>query len=433
MNFAAWQALSPANAAKEYLRRVAAMSDSQRRAVLASIPTEAALTRRFEAAPSSLALSGVPTLIKDLFDLGGEPTRAGSVFLSEVRPERLLGHDGSFPRDLRLAGAVVAGKTQMVEFAYGLTGENPHYGDCVHPLFPDRTSGGSSSGSAVAVASGLIPLATGTDTGGSIRLPAAFCGLFGLRLSPYQEWIEDAVPLSAPFDTAGWFTATAEDMRISLDGLLPFVIHRATPSKADARVVDPGPKRGCYLEMPHLDKEVAKACAGAAERIACVAGLTVKRALHHVFAEAVDAYLVIGSLAAWEAHRPWFDANRDRYSPVVRERLERALAWKPEQIKKARQSRDKIMRILDEYFQEYDFLVMPAAPFAALKTTELTSANRRRILELTAPASLGGLPVLTLPVNLPKTPGLTCGLQLIVQEAHDPILRVALRNWESVG
>jgi len=433
MNFAAWQALAPAAAAQEFLQRVGQLSPGQRSAMLALVPTEAELIQRFEAAPAGLSLSRVPALVKDLFDVGGEPTRAGSTFLAEVRPQRAPGHDGAFPRDLQRAGAVLAGKTQMVEFAYGLTGENAHYGDCVHPQFPDRTSGGSSSGSAAAVAAGIVPLAAGSDTGGSIRLPAAFCGIYGIRLAPYQEWIEDAVKLAAPFDTAGWFTGTAEDMRLSLDGLLPFV-KRPTPSgHRYAHPGEPMSARGCYLEMPHVDREVARACAGAAERLADVAGHILGRTLHQAFSPAADAYQVIGSLAAWDVHHAWFQLHRDRYSPVVRDRLERALHWKPAQIHAARAARDRIMRTWDEYFQEYDYLLMPAAPFPALKTAELTDKkNRERILNLTAPASLGGLPVLTLPVSLgPKYPGLTAGLQLIVKEAHDPFLRVALRSWEN--
>src|ERR1019366_9194510 len=106
----------------------------------------------------------------------------------------------------------LAGKSQMVEFASGLTGENPHYGDCPHPRFPERLSGGSSSGSAALVAAGVVPFAIGTDTGGCIRVPAAWCGLYGFRQSPGEELIRDAFPLSPTMDTAGWFTAHAADM-----------------------------------------------------------------------------------------------------------------------------------------------------------------------------------------------------------------------------
>ena len=122
-------------------------------------------------------LRGVPYFLKDLFDLAGTKTRAGARFLSEVRP--LPAQDAAIVQAFRRCGAACAGKTHLHEFAFGLTGENPHYGDCTHPRFPGRTTGGSSSGSAAAVAAGIVPLATGTDTGGSIRVPAAFNGIWG--------------------------------------------------------------------------------------------------------------------------------------------------------------------------------------------------------------------------------------------------------------
>src|SRR5690606_29674308 len=148
-----------------------------------------------------------------------------------------------------------AGKTHLHEFAYGITGANPHYGDCEHPLFPGRTTGGSSSGSAAAVAAGIVPLAIGTDTGGSIRVPAAFCGLFGFRLAPGDTFIADAFPLARRFDTAGWFTANPEDMRLALSALVGLRSSERTPS-------------GCYLELPGLDPDVALACREAAARFA---------------------------------------------------------------------------------------------------------------------------------------------------------------------
>jgi aspartyl-tRNA(Asn)/glutamyl-tRNA(Gln) amidotransferase subunit A len=218
-----------------------------------------------------------------------------------------------------------------------------------------------------------------------------------------------------------------------LDGLLPFIPRRPGPVRNPGRPASSQSADGCYLEIGQVDPEVSEACAAAAARISCHPGLSVKRSLHHAFAEAYDTYVTLGTMAAWETHRPWFSANRDRYSPTTRERLEKALSIPPDRIRAARFARDRIMRAWDEYFQHYDYLVMPAVPCAALRDSELTPANRRRMLEVTAPASLGGLPVLTLPVNLPQSPGLTCGLQVIVKEAHDPILRVALRNWESVA
>ena len=253
MTFGDWQQLSPEQAAREIHARVQSrLSPTQRRAVIAQLGTESEIAHGLAAVPRDRdrPLSGIPYLTKDLFDVARWPTFAGSTFLPEVRP---VSKDGACTRALADAGAVVVGKTQMNEFAYGITGENAHYGDCERPGFPGRVSGGSSSGSAAAVAAGIVPFATGSDTGGSVRLPAAFCGLFGFRGAPRDAWISDAFPLAPSFDTAGWFTANAADMRLALSALVGMCKSARRP-------------RGCYLEMPNVDPDVAAACRAAADR-----------------------------------------------------------------------------------------------------------------------------------------------------------------------
>ena len=140
------------------------MAPDQRRAVIATLKDEEPLARAFAAAGRSGPLGGVPFFLKDMYPAAGEVMFAGSTFLPELFPPPA--QDGAFVAALRNAGAVCAGRTHMHEFAYGITGENPHYGDCEHPGFPGRTTGGSSSGSAAAVAAGIVPFAIGSDTGG---------------------------------------------------------------------------------------------------------------------------------------------------------------------------------------------------------------------------------------------------------------------------
>ena len=182
MSFAEWQHLGPQAAAGELNRRIGSLlSPEQRLAAVAALLAPEALGEAFASAPRG-PLHGVPYLLKDLFDARGMATLGGSSFLGEVRPVPSL--DSRIVRDLAASGAVLAGKTHLFEFAWGLTGQNAHYGDCEHPRFPGRTSGGSSSGSAVAVAAGIVPLSIGTDTGGSIRVPASFCGIYGYRGVP---------------------------------------------------------------------------------------------------------------------------------------------------------------------------------------------------------------------------------------------------------
>ncbi|MEO5957652.1 MAG: amidase [Opitutaceae bacterium] len=410
MNFRDWQQLSPGEAAREIHQRVRTrLSPAQQRAVVAALPAENELATRFAASSRDRPLAGVPYFVKDLFDVAGLPTFAGSTFLPEVRPA--LGKDSHAVHTFDAAGAVCAGKTHLHEFAYGITGENPHYGDCEHPRFPGRTTGGSSSGSAAIVAAGIAPLALGSDTGGSVRVPAAFCGLFGFRLTPRDPWIADAFPLAPSFDTAGWFTANAEDMRLALGALIGL----RTSQRA---------QNGCYLELPGLDPEVAHACRTAAERLAAPAEPIVRDDLLAGFAPSLDAYNTIAALEAWEVHKSWAERYRERYDPAVWQRLIRAHKITSTQIETANVTLTAIRLLWTSFFLTYDFLVLPASPCPAPTKADCTLATRNRLIALTAPASLGGLPVLTISVALPS--GLSTGLQVIVNHPQSPAVDWAL-------
>ena len=412
MTFAEWQMLQPEAAAVEVRRRAESrMSATQRRASLAALLDEQALASAFAAAPAGGQLRGVPYLIKDLFDVAGMPTFAGSSFLPEVRP--VPGASSSIVRELSETGAVLAGKTHLFEFAWGLTGENAHYGDCEHPRFPGRTSGGSSSGSAAAVAAGIVPLAIGTDTGGSIRVPAAFCGLFGYRGVPGSPWISGAFPLAPSFDTAGWFTRTATDMRTALAVL------------AGLRDVAGAP-RGCYLEMPGLDPDVAKACAAAAANLAPPADPMTRGELLQRFAPSAEVYGVLAGMESWRIHKKWADRFRGRYGPQLQDRLDRARGISPAQVAAVGPSHAALKLAWAKYFQAYDFLVMAASPCPALAKADCTPANRLRMLGLTAPVSLAGLPALTIPVPLPS--GMSAGLQIVARDPQSPAFAWALAS-----
>jgi amidase/aspartyl-tRNA(Asn)/glutamyl-tRNA(Gln) amidotransferase subunit A len=401
MTFRDWQQLSPADAAREVHQRVRTrLSPAQQRAVIAQLSTEAELAAAFAEAPRGRPLSGVPYFLKDLFPVAGQPMFAGSTFLPEVRP--LATQDAAIVQKLRAAGAVLAGRTHLQEFAYGITGENPHYGDCEHPRFPGHLTGGSSSGSAAVVAAGIVPLALGTDTGGSVRVPAAFCGLFGFRLTPRDPLISDAFPLAPSYDTAGWFTANAGDMAAAIGSLTGLAASLRTP-------------RGCYVELSGLEPDVALACNTAAARIASVdasAGAAVKAALE----QSVDTYNTVVADEAWRVHLSWAARFQDRYDPAVWQRLNRVHALTGQQREAARQSTAAIQRMWQDYFRSHDFLVLAASPFPAPTKAECTLENRTRILTLTSPASIGGYPVLTVPLPLPS--GLTTGLQIVVPQVN---------------
>ena len=405
MTFGEWQQLGPEAAAREVLRRVdVLLPPSQRRSAIAALRSLEDLEAAFGSSPKAGPLHGIPYLLKDLFDVQGMPTLAGSSFLAEVRP--VPREDSRIVRDLSAAGAVLAGKAHLFEFAWGLTGENAHTGDCEHPRFPGRTSGGSSSGSAVAVAAGIVPFAVGTDTGGSVRVPSAFCGVYGYRGVPGDARITDAVPLSPRFDTVGWFTRTAGDMRTAMAALVGL-----TPT-------DRAP-RGSYLEMPGVDRDVALACRSAALAFTELADEPVRASLREAFSPAAEVYGVLAGVETWKLHRKWADKYRARYGPLVQARLDRARAISPAQVAVVEPSQATILRAWGDFFKSRDFLVMPAAPCGALGTGELSPANRLRMLGLTAPASLAGLPALTIPVPLPS--GLSAGLQVVFSRPDSPV------------
>ncbi len=410
MTFAQWQDLAPETAAREiHARARSRLSPAQQRAAIAYLRPEAELAADLAASRRDAPLGRVPFFVKDLFDVGGLPTFGGSAFLPEARPTRAT--DGAMVQAVRHTGAVFAGKTQMHEFAYGVTGENPTYGDCENPRAPGRTTGGSSSGSVAVVAAGVAPFALGSDTGCSVRVPAAFCGLYGFRMTPRDAWIRDALGLAASFDTAGWFTTNAVDMRTAVGALVGLRTSGREP-------------RGCYLELPGLDADVALACRQAAEKFAAPAEPTVRDDLLHGFKNSNDSYNTITALEAWEVHKGWAERFRDRYDPNVWQRLNRVHTITKEQIANADLGLATIRMLWTKYFLTYDFIVLPASPSPAFTKAECTFENRMRILTLNTPASIGGLPVLTVPITLPS--GLTTGLQIVVNNPQSPVVNWAL-------
>jgi len=400
--------MSPNQVAHAVHTRIAALPPALRSAAIAWLRPETELAADL-AQQQSKPLGNLPYFLKDLFDLAGVPTKAGSTFLDQVRPTPT--HDSEIAARIHGLGACCAGKSQLVEFASGLTGENPHYGDCPHPQFPDRLSGGSSSGSAALVAAGVVPLAIGTDTGGSIRVPAAFCGLHGFRLTPRDTLISDAFPLAPTMDTAGWFTASADDMlstwKVFVGDMKPAAgLH------------------GCHIPMsallPSAEKDVGIACDAAAAQLCPIAPTSTQNRLLESWENSVDAYLTIGMSEAHAIHRDWLEPYQKYYDPVIWQRFNDAGKYPTDKIETARAKLKEIWKAWRDFFFDFDFLILPAAPCAAPRKADCTVELRRAIIRLTAPASLGGLPVLSIPVPLPS--GLSAGLQIIVPVANSPVI-----------
>lgn len=401
----------PQASADHFFNLLKALPANQVRAAVACTLSREALIRAFEESASGddRPLSGVPYLLKDLYDVAGWPTSASSLFLSSVRPAPDT--SSALARSLDEAGGIFAGKTHLVEFAYGMEGSNSHFGDGVHPHFPERVSGGSSSGSVWAVASGLVPLASGSDTGGSVRVPAAYNGLYGVRVTPDHPWSkEGCFPLSPSFDTAGWFTRSAIDMTVTLDALLPTtVVHQSNFNGVD--LLPNYEFADQELSAPHqraIGKMPVSSDACATEAFAALPDL-------------VTAYLHTSSNEAYQIHQEWHDPYKSRYDPQTWERIAKGKQWTKTELDRAISIKNSVKQFFKTLFAEYDFAVLPAAPVAAPLLGEST-ALRESHLALTTPASLGQIPVLTIPYFMDS--GLSGGLQIMVPDLSPKSLAV---------
>lgn len=329
-------------------------------------------------------LTGLPYAVKDLFDVVGHPTHASSVLPNLLQSQASC--DAQIVQHMQHLGATCVAKTQMNEFAYGLSGENPHYGDCPHPKLSGCLSGGSSSGSAHAVAAGYLPLAFGTDTGGSIRLPSAWCGIYGIRWAP-GYFMEGALPLAPSFDTIGWFTRSAEEMATAIRAW--FELETAPTAK---------PLSGAaFFPSDLVSSETQSAMLAFSDKL----GLKVDSEMHTLRALLEPCQLAFNTLQSREAyhfHQDWLEQYGELYDPVVKERILRGQSWTQAEMASAQQTLADVRAWFDEYFETHDYLAMPICPGPSIPVAEATPKLREQTLQLTTPTSLAGLPALSVPV-----------------------------------
>ena len=257
-------------------------------------------------------LHGLPVSLKDLIDVAGQPTTAAS----RVCTNHIATRDAAITTRLKDAGAVLIGKTNLHEFALGTTSDDSAYGPVLNPHDLTRSAGGSSGGAAVAVTTGMGLAAVGTDTGGSIRIPAAACGVVGLKPSIEDVSTTGVIPLSTSLDHAGPLTRTVQDAAWMWSILSDEPVHTVTPrAPSDLRVA----VLGGYFDNP-IDPVVRAAFAHAVKTLAS-AGVTVTHCEFPGAAAITETYitLVLPEGAQW--HGTWLDDRADLYSPTVRDRL----------------------------------------------------------------------------------------------------------------
>ena len=356
-------------------------------------------------------LAGLDFAVKDLFDVAGAPTTYGNPDWARTHP--VAAATAPVVTALLEAGANLRGKTKTVELAYGLTGENVWHGTPINPAAPERFPGGSSCGSAAAVAAGLVDFALGSDTGGSVRIPASYCGVFGIRPSWGAVNLTGACGLGPTFDTAGWFAASASVLRRVGEVVLQ-------PGGEGAS----GPLLKVQDAWTNAEPATAAALApafAAAERVLgqALSVSLVPESLDLVFehfrhAQAEEAWATLGS---------WVEATKPAFGPGVGERFAAAKATDPAKAMAGRRFRDAFRTRLRALLQGGAVLVYPTSPMPAPRVdTPLAGqqAVRERTMGVTAIAGLAGLCEVTIPAA--KVDGAPVGLSLVAAPGRDRAL-----------
>lgn len=345
-------------------------------------------------------LWGIPVSLKDCFDLAGAPTTCGTTFYRNL--------NGIAPRDswvaeqLRAAGAVIVGKTHVHPLTYGITGENPEFGDCFIPGDPGALTGGSSSGAVASIVEGSAIAAVGTDTGGSVRVPASLGGLAGYRASVGRGNWRGGAHLAESFDTLGWLFRDLED----------------APVVASIYAPDDAAPTATFNRVAVIDESFLHDCEPA---IVVSFRSTIQEfkelglELHTInpvwWSESRNLF---GKIQAWEASR-YHAGHHDQFQPAIRERLEMGAMITAAEIDALRIQHSEFNARMDELLAEHQLIMLPCAPVSRLAAGADHSQTRAHLLRYTTPFSLAGVPVVAIPCR-------PSGMQLAAQRGQDESL-----------
>ncbi len=381
-------------------------------------------------------LHGVPIAVKDLFESKGVKTTAGSRILKDYIPPA----DATALARLRQGGAILLGKLNLHEFAYGGTGVNPHYGTSKNPWGMDRVPGGSSSGSGVAVAAGLAFGSLGTDTGGSVRIPAAFCGIVGLKPTYGRASRAGIIPLAWSLDHPGPMVRSVGDVALMLNAIAgrdprdPVTVRRAVPDytqglAGDLQGVRIGLPRPVFLD--DLDPEVEAALKGAMRELESLGARMEIVSLPKMRYAPLSSSIIIAAEAAayhWESLRE----RADQFGPDVGPRLKLGALLPGWAYLKAQRMREAIRREMAEAMAQADVLL---APTVSVETPTIAECTVKpgdplprvltEVARLTRPFNLTGSPVISIPCGFTFS-GMPIGMQIVGKPFDEAmVLRVA--------
>jgi aspartyl-tRNA(Asn)/glutamyl-tRNA(Gln) amidotransferase subunit A len=360
-------------------------------------------------------LDGVIVSIKDLFDVAGEPTRAGSTILSDAPAAT---RDAPVVRRLREAGAVIVGKTNMSEFAFTGVGMNPHYGTPVNPADRTRVPGGSSSGSAVSAANGMCEIAIGTDTGGSTRIPAALCGIVGFKPTKSRVPTDGAYPLSPTLDSVGPLAPTVAACAAAdavLAGESPWNVEPMRLAGLNVGILDGEPLSELDATVANRFEEALAQLGGAGARLSHAQIAALEQMAM------VQAIATIATAEAYRIHEQQLAAHGDEYDSFIRRRIEGGRAVSDAAYAEMLRRREELVTQMDAAMSSFDALVLPTTPIVAPTMDEISSDQRfrtanRLLLRNTAIANFFDLCAISLPI---PGDGLPVGLMLFGRRGAD--------------
>lgn len=360
-------------------------------------------------------LHGIPLALKDNIDTAGIRTTAAS----ELFKERVPSADAEVVRRLKNAGAILLGKTNLHEFAYGGSSSVSYFGPVHNPWALDRISGGSSGGSAAATASELCFGSLGTDTAGSLRIPASYCGIVGFKPSYGRVSNRGVVPLSWTLDHVGPLSRSVEDTGIMLsviagyDELDPSSVEMSVPDYSNGPKVDVsklrlGIPRSPFLE--ELDAEIANAVDAAIEVLRKFTRVVSEVSLPAVDISMEEIYARVRGVEAYTYHSRWIAESPEKYQPPTRERILNGAKVKTEDYVQARRDIDLLRREIGKTFSSSDLLITPTLPTSPVPITQGASPTAVRYRN-TVPFDILGLPAISVPCGFTRA-GLPVGLQI---------------------
>jgi amidase len=357
-------------------------------------------------------LAGLTCAVKDIYDIAGQKTGFGNP--DWLRTHQTPARTAPAIQLLLDAGAHVVGKAHTEEMAWSLTGENAHYGTPVNVNAPGRVPGGSSSGSAAAVAAGLVDFAIGSDTGGSVRLPASYCGILGLRPTHGRISLDGVCPLAPSFDTCGWFAREA--------GIFEHVGRVLLCDDAPARA----PRRLLVAQdaFAFADEAATAALKPALDKAVALIGKPENVTVgDEPLTQWMDYFRFPQGAEAWAAHGEWITRVKPQFGPAIKGRFEWARTIAPADVARARARREEIACRMEEMLQGDAVLALPSAPGIALPRNSepaVVDGLRARALPMLCIAGLARLPQVSLP--LATLDGCPLGLSLIAGRGNDSML-----------